>query len=253
MLKIQMMPYFAKRLTSLKVLPLRTRNLSSFQKARFETESVAEDSDVHKIKTSFVDPIDLFSQWYNEHMAVNVNVTSAKAFSLATISKTGKVSCRSLILRRLDKDGFVMMTDGRSSKSKELAENPVASMVFLWLGKTTSNDNQTRQVRIEGVVNKLSTDNMQELYDIEPLFCKIRAQICEQGQPVEWNRLKRDHDLLLNKVINENIPLPKPDHVVAYKLVPNVMEFYETTGMKIADRLLFVKDDAFWRSKRLAA
>jgi pyridoxamine 5'-phosphate oxidase len=86
-------------------------------------------------------------------------------------------------------------------------------MVFLWLNKTDDNLPQTRQVRIEGTVSKLNTDNMKELYDIEPLFCKIRAQICEQGKEVVWEQLKRDHDQLFDKVIKNNVQLPKPDHV----------------------------------------
>lgn len=93
------------------------------------------------------------------------------------------------------------------------AENPQASMLFLWLDQTSDNLPQTRQVRIEGTVNKLTTDNMKELYDIEPLFCKIRAQICEQGKVVEWEQLKRDHDQLFDKVSKYNVQLPKPDHV----------------------------------------
>lgn len=54
---------------------------------------------------------------------------------------------------------------------------------------------------------------MKELYDIEPLFCKIRAQICEQGQMVDWEQLKRDHDQLFDRVTKHNVQLPKPDHV----------------------------------------
>lgn len=86
-------------------------------------------------------------------------------------------------------------------------------MVFLWLDKTVDNLPQTRQVRIEGSVEKLATENMKELYDIEPLFCKIRAQICEQGKTIEWDQLKHDHDQLYDKVIKNNMQLPKPDHV----------------------------------------
>lgn len=86
-------------------------------------------------------------------------------------------------------------------------------MVFLWLEKTADTLPQTRQVRIEGSVKKLGSDITDELYDIEPLFCKIRAQICEQGKSVEWEELKRDHDQLFDKVIKQNIQLPKPDHV----------------------------------------
>ncbi|XP_025426006.1 uncharacterized protein LOC112694674 isoform X1 [Sipha flava] len=224
-----------------------------FDGAQRSNEPPYEDSGLHKINTNSKNPMEIFSKWYNEHMIANESMTSAKAFSLATVSKTGKVSCRSLILRRLDEDGFVMMTDGRSRKSNDLAGNPQASMVFLWLNKTDDNLPQTRQVRIEGTVSKLNTDNMKELYDIEPLFCKIRAQICEQGKEVVWEQLKRDHDQLFDKVIKNNVQLPKPDHVVAYKLVPNVIEFYEAIGQKIGDRLLFTKEGISWQSRHIAA
>lgn len=86
-------------------------------------------------------------------------------------------------------------------------------MVFLWLEKTADTLPQTRQVRVEGFVKKLGPDITNELYEIEPLFCKIRAQICEQGKSVEWEQLKRDHDQLFDKVIKQNIQLPKPDHM----------------------------------------
>ncbi|XP_025426007.1 uncharacterized protein LOC112694674 isoform X2 [Sipha flava] len=230
---------------------LNIRSLSTLRQAK--NEPPYEDSGLHKINTNSKNPMEIFSKWYNEHMIANESMTSAKAFSLATVSKTGKVSCRSLILRRLDEDGFVMMTDGRSRKSNDLAGNPQASMVFLWLNKTDDNLPQTRQVRIEGTVSKLNTDNMKELYDIEPLFCKIRAQICEQGKEVVWEQLKRDHDQLFDKVIKNNVQLPKPDHVVAYKLVPNVIEFYEAIGQKIGDRLLFTKEGISWQSRHIAA
>lgn len=86
-------------------------------------------------------------------------------------------------------------------------------MVFLWLDKTTDELPQTRQVRIEGSVQMLNADNTKELYDTEPLFCKIRAQICAQGKVVEWQQLKRDHDRLLDQVINNDIQLTRPDHM----------------------------------------
>ncbi|XP_001947706.4 uncharacterized protein LOC100164836 isoform X1 [Acyrthosiphon pisum] len=249
-LNVKSLPSFVGRLATSNAT-LNTRSLSSLRQA--EVDAFHEHSGLHKINTTSKNPIDIFSKWYSEHMAANGSMTSAKAFSLATVSNTGKVSCRSLILRRLDEDGFVMMTDGRSRKSKDLAENPQASMLFLWLDQTSDNLPQTRQVRIEGTVNKLTTDNMKELYDIEPLFCKIRAQICEQGKVVEWEQLKRDHDQLFDKVSKYNVQLPKPDHVVAYKLVPNVIEFYEAIGQKIGDRLLFTKDGISWQPKHIAA
>lgn len=41
---------------------------------------------------------------------------------------------------------------------------------------------------------------------------------------------------------------------VAYKLLPSVIEFYETHGAKIGDRILFVKKNHNdWENHRLAA
>nr|BAH71228.1 ACYPI005823 [Acyrthosiphon pisum] len=127
MLNVKSLPSFVGRLATSNAT-LNTRSLSSLRQA--EVDAFHEHSGLHKINTTSKNPIDIFSKWYSEHMAANGSMTSAKAFSLATVSNTGKVSCRSLILRRLDEDGFVMMTDGRSRKSKDLAENPQASMLF---------------------------------------------------------------------------------------------------------------------------
>lgn len=52
-----------------------------------QVESFHEHSGLHKINASSKNPIDIFSKWYSEHMAANASMTSAKAFSLATVSK----------------------------------------------------------------------------------------------------------------------------------------------------------------------
>jgi len=43
------------------------------------------------------------------------------------------------------------------------------------------------------------------------------------------------------------------NYSVAYKLVPDVIEFYEAIGQKIGDRLLFTKDGISWQPKHIAA
>lgn len=52
-----------------------------------QEETFHEDSGLHKINTNSKNPMDIFGKWYNEHMTANASVTSAKAFSLATVSK----------------------------------------------------------------------------------------------------------------------------------------------------------------------
>ncbi|RZF33827.1 hypothetical protein LSTR_LSTR008950 [Laodelphax striatellus] len=210
-----------------------------------------ESTGLHQIQTNYKSPFLLFKDWYKDH-EIPDNQIASKALTLSTANKQGQVSSRTLILRRLDEDGMVIMTDNRSRKAKDLNENPYASMVYLWV---TMQDNQilARQVRVEGDVVQLPTDNMAEIFEIEPLFCKIRAHICHQGKTVDWNQMKDHHDKLHEQVENNNLQLEKPDHVVAYKIFPYTMEFYESLGQTIADRLLYVKNGNEWEIKRLAA
>ncbi|XP_075230634.1 pyridoxine/pyridoxamine 5'-phosphate oxidase-like [Lycorma delicatula] len=209
-----------------------------------------ESTGLHRINKNCKNPFDLFKDWYVAHQSPNQIASKALCFS--TANKKGEISSRTLILRRLDEDGMVIMTDNRSRKARDLNENPYASMIFLWI---SMKDDLilSRQARIEGSVQKLSTDNMLEIYDAEPLFCKIRAHICHQGTTVDWNQMKYNHDSLLQKYEENQTGLPKPNHVVAYKLIPTKMEFYESLGQTIADRLLYVKNNANWDIIRLAA
>lgn len=46
--------------------------------------------------------------------------------------RTGQLSSRTLILRRLDEDGFVIMTDKRSRKSKDLVNTEIKNYYLLF-------------------------------------------------------------------------------------------------------------------------
>ncbi|XP_046735842.1 pyridoxine/pyridoxamine 5'-phosphate oxidase [Diprion similis] len=216
-------------------------------------DSMDAISDLAYIEVKADNPLVLFKEWQQE--AKNFASVIPAAFCLATVSKEGKVSARNLILRRLDEDGFVMMTDRRSQKSQNLSEVPSAAMCFLLAYKNDTGEHVSRQVRIEGPVAEMKKEDYQELYDAETLPCKIRSHVCHQGKKVEWDELKASHDRLLQSVTDDKTDLPMPDHFVAYKLTPLMMEFYYQRDHLIADRVLFVKDsntDA-WNHHHLAA
>ncbi|XP_046682425.1 pyridoxine/pyridoxamine 5'-phosphate oxidase-like [Homalodisca vitripennis] len=213
-------------------------------------EAEKETTGLHKIQTKYTNPFSLFKEWYQDNKVPNKVVSNALTFS--TSNRSGKLSSRTLILRRLDEDGFVIMTDGRSRKCKDLEENPYASMVFLWLNMTDG-VLLSRQVRAEGPVNQLTPKDMEELYEVEPLFCKIRAHICHQGRPVDWQQHKENHDKVHRLWEEGQYNLDRPDHVVAYKLVPEGIEFYEANGLTIGDRLLYKKQGKEWEVTRIAA
>ncbi|XP_011505067.1 PREDICTED: pyridoxine-5'-phosphate oxidase [Ceratosolen solmsi marchali] len=212
-----------------------------------------ESSDLAFIELKTDNPYDLFKIWYKE--ACTFSTGMPNAFCLATMSKDMKVSARHLILRKLEADGFVIFTDNRSRKSKELTEVPEAAMCFLWSYIDDKNQHISRQVRIEGEMVVLEKESYEDLYEKDKLFCKIRSYICQQDQEVNWNDLKARHDQLLNEVRINKKSLPMPDHFIGYKMMPTSIEYYYARDNLIGDRILFEKSStsSSWKHKRIAA
>ncbi|XP_071449793.1 pyridoxine/pyridoxamine 5'-phosphate oxidase-like [Hetaerina americana] len=226
--------------------------------APFPTSSsgFSETSYLFKITPPSSDPMDLFKGWLEA--AKEADVPFANRISVSSSSSTGHVTSRSLLLRQLDDDGFIIMTDRRSLKCKQWEDNPVVAFTFFWgykLGERTI----ARQVRAEGRIEELSSSEYAHIYNGEPLYCKIRSHICHQGQRIEWDELKSSHDELLQEVKAGFKTLSQPNHVATYKLHPTMLEFYEADDVSIGDRIVFLRDNGInewkgsWKHHHIAA
>lgn len=195
-------------------------------------------------------PFELFNEWYNE--AKDLCQTNPDVISMATASLDGRVSLRSLLLRRVVEDGFVFITDSYSRKCKHLSENPNSAITVTWIYKA-SGLLVIRQIRCEGKITPLSPTEVLEFYEKEPVFSKIRSYLSQEHKVDSWDKHKERHDNLL-KEVKSGKPLPKPDNVVGYKLIPDRMEFYHACGNDvIADRVVYEKLRDKWEFYRLAA
>ncbi|XP_031786172.1 pyridoxine/pyridoxamine 5'-phosphate oxidase isoform X3 [Nasonia vitripennis] len=106
-----------------------------------------EFSDLAYIDVKSENPYDLFKEWYKE--ACLFSTAMPNALCLATVSKDMQVSARHLVLRRIEDDGFVIYTDNRSRKTRELEEVPTAAMCFLWAYLNDKGQRVARQHRIQ--------------------------------------------------------------------------------------------------------
>ncbi|KAK3919529.1 Pyridoxine/pyridoxamine 5'-phosphate oxidase [Frankliniella fusca] len=195
--------------------------------AVLKAAAAREESGLSKIELIDDNPFTLFREWHTA--ALQSNLVLPNALCLSTATKEGRVSSRHVILRRLEDDGFIIMTDRRSKKSAEL-------------------------VRIEGDVVELTEDQYLDLYEREPLFCKVRSHLCHQGVEVDWDDLKKKHDEIVRKVAEGTQTLPCPEHFVAYKLYPTMIEFYYAHDSNIGDRIMFLKKaGGAWEHTRIAA
>src|SRR5829696_158275 len=75
-------------------------------------------------------PINEFRKWFSEALAAIPILPNA--MTLATATRGGVPSARVVLLKGFDEDGFVFYTNYISQKSRELDENPVATLSFYW-------------------------------------------------------------------------------------------------------------------------
>ena len=101
-----------------------------------------------------VDPILLFKNWLSE--AEKNEIRDPNAMQLATVSKNGMPSVRTVLLKDIIDTSFVFYTNYESRKSNEINETAKGAICFYW-------KSLNRQVRLTGSVNKVS-DQVSDKY-----------------------------------------------------------------------------------------
>jgi pyridoxamine 5'-phosphate oxidase len=194
------------------------------------------------LKQVLPDPIAQFNLWFEQ--AVFGGIPEPNALTLATASKNGKVSARTVLLKEVDAEGFVFFTNYNSTKAKQLAENPFASLLFLWL-------ELERQVRIEGMVLKVSEQESDEYFNSRPRESQLGAWASEQSSVIGSRELLHQRFSELEKQY-ENKAVPRPSFWGGYRLVPTEIEFWQGRPGRLHDRILYSKINGIWERSRLA-
>ena len=117
-----------------------------------------------------------FDKWWQE--AINSDITEVNAMTLATASADGVPSARIVLLKGYDEKGFVFYTNYDSFKGRQMGENPRACLVFFW-------KELERQVRITGLVEKVSAAESDAYFSSRPQGSQIGAWVSPQSQVIE--------------------------------------------------------------------
>ena len=118
------------------------------------------------------DPIAQFNTWFAE--AQRAEVAEPNAMVLSTSTPEGFPSARVVLLKGVTDNGFVFYTDYRSRKGQELEANPRAALCFFWQALE-------RQVRITGVVQRVSREESRAYFDSRPVGSRIGATASVQS------------------------------------------------------------------------
>jgi len=188
-------------------------------------------------------PIKQFAKWSDEVRAQGVSEQDTISMTLATTGTDGQPSARIVLLKSFDDRGFVFYTNYQSRKGQELSENPRASLLFYW-------PQLWRQVRIEGVVEKISPAESEAYFQSRPLGSKLGAWASNQSQVVDQRETLEARFAELQKRFGEDIP--RPEHWGGYRLKPNSIEFWQGRDNRLHDRLRYgLQEDGGWAIDRL--
>ena len=189
------------------------------------------------------DPILQFKKWWDHALASKLNEPNAMV--LATASKEAVPSARIVLLKDFNENGFVFFTNYDSYKGQQLSENPKACLVFFW-------EELERQVRITGLVFKLSSTESDEYFNSRPEGSRIGAWASPQSQVIEnRNWLEERFNKLSSEMKDGTIQ--RPPHWGGYLVKPVIVEFWQGRVSRLHDRIqYFLQEDGNWKIERLA-
>lgn len=189
------------------------------------------------------DPFQQFRHWLTD--AEQAGIELANAMTLATADRDGKPAARIVLLRGLDERGFAFFSNYHSRKGQQLSENPFAALVFYW-------PELARQVRIEGTVELLSPAESDHYFASRPRGHQLEAHASAQSQVIaDRHCLEQEFSKAEQQFKGQEVP--RPLHWGGYRVVPQVLEFWQQGAHRLHDRLRYRRDISNgWVIERLA-
>lgn len=187
------------------------------------------------------EPYGLFMDWLADARAHEIN--DANAMALSTVDAEGAPDSRMVLLKDVDGRGFTFYSNYESDKGRQLADRPVAALLFHW-------KSLRRQVRIRGTVEPVTTAEADAYFATRARESRIGAWASDQSRPLA-DRSELEAAIVRETARFEGQDVPRPERWSGWRVTPETVEFWRDRPFRLHDRLRFTRDGDAWRRTRL--
>jgi pyridoxamine 5'-phosphate oxidase len=187
------------------------------------------------------DPIRQFERWFED--ALRAKLPLPNAMTLATVTPEGAPSARIVLLKGVEQGAFLFYTNYLSRKGRELEQRAQACLLLLW-------SDLERQVRIDGIVQKVTANESDAYYATRPLGARLSAWASVQSATVATRKILEDAMDQARRQHGDQPP--RPANWGGYRVVPQEIEFWQGRADRLHDRLRYRRKGDFWAIERLS-
>ncbi|MFZ1806423.1 MAG: pyridoxamine 5'-phosphate oxidase [Cyclobacteriaceae bacterium] len=188
-------------------------------------------------------PFQQFEKWFKQ--AIESQALEANAMNLATLAENGRPTSRIVLLKGVENAQFVFYTNYQSQKGRELELNPACALNFFW-------PELERQVRIEGVVSRVSAEASDAYFQSRPRASQVGAWASPQSTLIKERSILEQRVGQIEEKYKDLKVLPRPKQWGGYGVTPFEIEFWQGRPSRLHDRIVYTLVDDKWKINRLA-